>query len=108
MFLADICRLSKPSLFTELKTWQKGSSCIIVFTSRLLEQGAIDHLPAFVPKCYANLGPTLALVIKKMPILSPVIARFILAEKRLFEVDARKAGAVATMLQSKAYDKLLK
>jgi hypothetical protein len=57
-------------------------------------------LPAFVPKCYANPVLTLALLIEKMHILSPVIARFILASKRLFEVDARKAGAVATILQS--------
>ena len=59
-------------------------------------------MPAFVPKCYANHVLPMSLVIEKMKILSPVIASFILSEKRLFEVDARKAGAVATMLQSKS------
>ena len=67
--------------------------CLVV--SQLLGQGAIDSLPKYVPKVYANRGLTFGLMIEKMEILSPCLCKFILAEKRLFEVDGRRAGAVA-------------
>ena len=101
-FWGGLANLGIPRISLERLEPHALSEVFCLVTSRLLEHGAIDRLPAFVPKSYVNQDLTMSLVIEKMKILSPVIARFILAEKRLFEMDARKAGAVATMLQSKS------
>ena len=100
--IGELANLGIPRSSLERLEPHAMSEVYCLASSRLLEHGAIDRLPAFVPKCYANKGLTSSLVIEKMQILSPVIASFILAEKHLFEVDGRKAGAVATMLQSKS------
>jgi len=67
--------------------------------SQLLNQGAIDRLPKFVPKVYANKGLTKSMVLEKLEILSPSIQKFILSERRL-EVDSRRAGKVAIEIRA--------
>ena len=70
-------------------------------SSQLLAKGAIDSLPVPVPKCYANPGLTSELFEEKMAILSANTLKFYKADKSIFDVDRRKAGAVAKALQSK-------
>ena len=52
--------------------------CLVV--SQLLAKGAIDSLPKYVPKVYANRGLTFGLMFEKMEILSPCLCKFIQAE----------------------------
>ena len=68
--------------------------------SQLLNQGAIDRLPKFVPKVYANKGLKMSMVLEKLEILSPSIQKFILTERHLFEVDSRRAGKVAFQMRA--------
>ena len=70
-------------------------------SSQLLAQGAIERLPILVPKYYALPGINCVLFDEKMSIMSPNILKFYRAEKFIFDVDRRKAGAVAKALQSK-------
>ena len=73
--------------------------CLTSF--QLLAKGAIDRLPVLVPRCYANPGLTSKLFEEKMSILSENTLKFYKADPTFFDVDHRKAGALAKAIQSK-------
>ena len=91
-----------PKKILEKRITHALSEVYCLVSSQLLDRGAIDQLPRFVPRLYANRWLTYKLVIEKMKILSPVLCKFIQSERHLFDVDGRRAVAVALKLRAKS------
>jgi hypothetical protein len=67
----------------------------------LLAHGAIDKLPVKVPVCYAHPKLTAELCKEKLAAVSGPVSDFLKESEGFFQVDLRRAGAVAAALEEK-------